>query len=50
MVPKKKYSCDKLKLCNFYKDHDHNTKSCIHLKWAIERLIYEGALAEYKAN
>lgn len=50
MDPKTKDVRDKSKYCAFHKDHGPDMASCIHLKRPIRRLIYKGALVEYKAN
>lgn len=41
---------DKCKFFRFHKSHMHNTKECIHLKDAIEILIWEGYLKQYAKN
>ncbi|XP_058081848.1 uncharacterized protein LOC131229827 [Magnolia sinica] len=38
---------NKDKYCHYYRDHDHSTSDCYHLKEEIERLIREGRLREH---
>lgn len=50
MHPRSQNFRDKTKYCLFHRDHGHLTEHCIQLKRAIEKLIQEGRLGEYKAQ
>lgn len=50
MHPRSQNFWDKTKYCLFHRDHGHLTEHCIQLKQAIEKLIQEGRLGEYKAQ
>ena len=39
---------DKRKYCRFHKSHNHDTEDFIHLKDAIEILIKDGHVKQYK--
>ena len=43
-----KLGTDKSKYCRFHKSHRHNTEDLIHLKDAVEILIRDGHLKQYK--